>query len=220
LDKRFLDGWPSIPFLIKDENSISFYRPDELMPNEISPRTNIYAWPHEDLDMVAASVRPPALVEGQTGSLVQGDFDPEPYPLFVRYTVDVEPDLPIMAHFDNHIQLRHGIISSLDEDTLRVDLLWSTTSPEIRQLTSFVHVQGPTGLAGQSDSIPSQGTWPTTWWQPGLVIHDRHIVELDEKIGIMQPQIRVGLYNANTEENLPVANMEGEYIGDSWLLRP
>ena len=89
-----------------------------------------------------------------------------------------------------------------------------------RPLTSFVHVLGPAGLLGQSDTVPSEGYWPSQWWRPGLVIRDQHIVELDEKLENMQPQIRVGLYNADTQDNLPVAGKDGEPLGSSWLLRP
>jgi len=220
VDQRFRDSWPSIPFLIEANQSATYYQPDDLATREFGPPAVIYAWPYERLDLVTASIESPALVQGQQGSLAQGDLDPDPYPLFVRYAIDGALDLPTVAFFDNNIALRDAKVSYLDSDAVQVDLYWSTTLQEERQLISFVHVLGPAGLIGQSDTIPSQGNWPSQWWRSGLIIHDQHVIHLDEKLENKQPQIRVGLYNAYSQDNLPVADVNGEPLGSSWLLRP
>jgi len=220
VDQRFRDSWPSIQFLVEANQSVTYYEPDELATKEIEPPAVLYAWPYERLDLITARIESPALVQGQQGSLAQGDLEPEPYPLFVRHVIDEYRELPIMAYFDKNIALRGAKVSDLDNNTIQVDLYWSSTIKEDRQLISFVHVLGPTGLIGQSDTIPSEGNWPSQWWRPGLVIRDRHVIHLDEKLENKQPQIWVGLYNAYSQDNLPVADINGEPLGSSWLLRP
>jgi len=221
VDDRFRVNWPSIPFLIGDSRKLTYYSLSDLNTSVIGPDNAIYAWPYEHLDLVAASIAAPALIQGVTGSLAQGDLEPEPYPLYTKYIVDKAPELETLAVFDNKIRLGDAAVKQLDEQLFQVDLYWATDSMEDRQLISFVHLVGKDGTTlAQDDSIPGQGNWPSLWWRPGLVVKDRHIVKLNEKLENLQPQFRVGLYNAYTQENLPVADVDGQYVGESWLLRP
>ena len=86
--------------MISANRSLTYYQPDDLATREISPPAVLYTWPYERLDLVTASIESPALVQGQQGSLAQGDLDPEPYALFVRYAIDEYRELPIVAYFD------------------------------------------------------------------------------------------------------------------------
>jgi len=221
VDDRFRVNWPSIPYLIGDNRKLTYYSPGDLNSSVIGPGSVIYAWPYEHLDLVAESVSSPALIQGVTGSLAQGDLEPEPYPLYTRYIVDEAPEPVTLAVFDNKIRLVDIELEQLNEQLFQVDLYWATDSREERQLISFVHLVGKDGTTlAQDDSIPGQGNWPSLWWRAGLIVKDRHLVKLNEKLENLQPQFRVGLYNAYTQENLPVADVDGQYVGESWLLRP
>lgn len=224
LDRRFWDGWPSVRFLLDAERPISFYRPEELHDLEFKPPAVVYAWPHEGIQEVIKSIPPPAQVFGQSGSLAQGDLETVPYPLFVRYVVNQSSELPVLAKFNNSIQLRGAEIKDSGAGQLLVDLYWSTDSALGDSLVTFVHVSekeiNPAGLVGQSDSIPSQGNWPTQWWRPGLIIHDQHIVNLDGSYDGNQHEVRVGLYKVDSRELLPLVDDTGTSIGDTWLLQP
>lgn len=223
LDRRFWDGWPSVRFLLDAERPISFYRPEELDDLEFKPPAVVYAWPHEGIQEVIESIPPPAQVFGQSGSLAQGDRETVPYPLFVRYVVNQSSELPVLAKFNNSIQLRGAEVKDSGAGQLLVDLYWSTDSALEDSLVTFVHVSeksAPPGLVGQSDSVPSQGNWPTQWWRPGLIIHDQHIVNLDGGYDGNQHEVRVGLYKVDSRELLPLVDDTGASIGDTWLLQP
>jgi 4-amino-4-deoxy-L-arabinose transferase-like glycosyltransferase len=222
LDRRFWESWPSVRFLLQNEKLVSFYRPEELEPDLIEQPAIIYAWPFEQLDQVASAIAPPARVSGGTGSLAQGDLEPAPYPLYVKYNVEGMENTPILANFDNNIQLRGAEVTHLSPKKIQVDLYWSQDALTQESAIVFVHVvnpgEGNGELIGQSDSIPSEGNWPSQWWQPGLIIHDRHIIELEEEFDQSRQQIRVGLYEASTLEPLHLLNGEDLPIGDFWLL--
>ena len=226
IDQRYWEGWPSVRFLLQPEAPVFFYRSGEAPVMQINPPAAVYAWPYEGLEAVTAGISTPALVSGQTGSLAQGDLEPEPYPLYVHYTVNQPPALPILANFDNAIQLRQAEVTNHGDRELLVELFWSFTdqndSDSIidRPLIAFVHVVGPDGVVGQSDSVPSQGNWPSPWWRPGLIVHDQHVLELENDYNANQHQILIGLYIANTGERLMALDLEGVPIGDSWLLKP
>ena len=222
VDRRFWDSWPSVRFLLQNDKLVSFYRPDELGPDLIRQPAILYAWPFERLDQVVGAIAPPALVSGETGGLAQGDLEPAPYPLYVKYIVEGSNNAPILANFDNNIQLRGAEVTHLSPIKLQIDLYWSPDAGSKEPVVAFIHVvksgEDDGGLIGQSDSIPSQGNWPSQWWRPGLIIRDRHIIELEEELDQSQQQIRIGLYQADTSEPLPLLDGEGLPIGDSWLL--
>ena len=85
-----------------------------------------------------------------------------------------------MANFDNSIQLRGAEISPLADGRLQVDLYWSLISEKVnRQVVAFVHVIGPDGLIGQSDTVPGDGHWPAQWWRNGFIVADSRVLALD-----------------------------------------
>jgi hypothetical protein len=219
-DQAFWDGWPSVRFLLNPDRPVNFYdRQSSNRPAIVYP-AGLYAWPYEKLDQITGGITPPARVEGRPGSLAQGDLEPEPYPLFSYYSVNEWLDWPAVARFDNTIVLHQAIVTIRDQVQLQVDLTWSTDQYLDRSLIAFVHVVGPTGLIGQSDSVPSQGHWPVSWWRPGLMIRDVHQIDLAEAFQAGQHQVLVGLYDAGTRLRLQASDRSGVTIGDSWLLEP
>lgn len=219
-DQIFRDGWPSVRFLLKSDQRVKFYDSQGSDLPAVDWPTALYAWPHENLEQVTEAIRPPALVKGQAGSLAQGDLEAEPYPLFSYYSVNESLDWPAIVQFDNTIQLHQASVTALEDQRLDVDLTWSTGQQMAQPLIVFVHVVGPNGLIGQSDTVPSQGHWPTSWWRPGLMIEDTHQIDLTEAYQAPLHQILVGLYDANTRLRLQVFDKSGQPVGDTWLLEP
>jgi 4-amino-4-deoxy-L-arabinose transferase-like glycosyltransferase len=224
VDRRFWQGWPAVRFLVDHDRLVNLYEPGDLSAAEVMPPAAIYAWPYERLDQSAQALAGPALVSGATGSLVQGDLEPEAYPLYVRYGASEATkasDESSLAIFDNAIQLSGAEISPLDGGRLQVDLRWSLIAEEVdRSLVAFVHVMGPDGLIGQSDSVPGDGNWPAQWWRKGLTILDPHMLTLEAPYEEEKHQILIGLYEAATQEHLSVLNKDGAPVGDAWLWQP
>jgi hypothetical protein len=123
-----------------------------------------------------------------------------------------------LANFDNEIQLRKAEVTIIDDGLLQIDLYWSAGADNKQPLVVFVHVDGLDGIIGQSDSLPSQGNWPVQWWQPGYIIRDRHMIELSEEFDENQHKIKIGLYDANSSDRIPVLGTGGEPVSDSWPL--
>jgi hypothetical protein len=87
-------------------------------------------------------------------------------------------------------------------------------------LVAFIHVIENGELIGQSDAQPGQGTWPTYLWRPGLIINDRHFIELSEEFDEKQHQIHVGMYDTNTQDRIMVLDTGGNPVSDNWLIKP
>jgi len=224
MDKRFWDSWPSVRYLMKPEQPVTFYQPGQLSADEFGQLSIIYAWPYQDLDRVSSAIAVPSTVAGVPGSMAQGDLEPAPYPLYVRYDVGAAEKRPILANFDNNIQLRGAELTELSSMKIQIDLFWSADTGSEEPVVAFVHVvdlQDEAGkLIGQSDSIPSQGYWPREEWRPGLIIRDQHVIELETVFDKNEQQIRVGLYAADTLDNYSLVGEDGVSNVGTWLLRP
>ena len=99
-------------------------------------------------------------------------------------------------------------------ETVSVTLTWHATGVPDTDYTVFVHLVGEAGtLIGQHDGFPAAGAYPTSWWLPGDVIQDHHVLALAE-----MPQtswhVRVGLYRRETGQRLPVYTADGERLPD------
>ena len=221
VDRRFWRDWPSLRFLVDPEQPLAFYDTGDLAADQVEQPAAIYAWPYDQLDQSARAIAGPALVSAQTGSLVQGDLEPEAYPLYVRYEATKAPDESILANFDNAIQLRGAEITPLDNGRLQVEIHWSLESEAVdRSLIAFVHLMEQGNLIGQSDGVPGDGNWPAQWWRRGLTIVDTHELTPAVPYEEEKHQILIGLYEASTQELLPVLYEDGASAGDAWLWQP
>jgi hypothetical protein len=220
MDRRFWEGWPSIPFLVTEPPD-TLFRPEDGISQRPLPPAAIYVWPFGPLDFVPRTLTPPALIAVETGGLARGDLEDTAYPLYLRYTSQAPPEVwPRRVSFDRQLQLRQATMALLEADRLQVDLFWEAETIVRQDLIAFVHVIGPAGLIAQDDAPPAQGYWPPVWWQPGLVIHDRHVVTLPAAYDDSRHQVRVGLYTTDTGTRLPVLDANGEPVNDVWILQP
>ena len=66
--------------------------------------------------------------------------------------------------------------------------------------------------------MPEGGFYPTSAWEPGEIVLDKHSVELAADARQGDYQFVVGLYRLDTGERLPVLGPDGEPMGDSVTL--
>ncbi len=225
VDRRFQDGWPSLRFLLDDSASVSWYAAQDGIASPVAPPATIYAWPYDSLDFIARTLDAPVLISITEGPLARGDLEPQPYPLYVRYEgVTIEPPAEKVV-FDERLALHDASSENLPMQRLQVDLYWSTREPEPAHPvpTVFVHVVSQQMAAGappigQSDGPLAQGYWPVAAWQPGQVIHERRIIDMQEPLDLAHHEILVGLYDAVTGVRLSAYSPQGELLGDSWRL--
>ncbi len=87
-----------------------------------------------------------------------------------------------------------------------VDLVWRAEGPIEQEAKVFVHLYDAAGnLVAQHDSVPVHGTRPTTTWEAGEALVDRHGLALpDGAVGALQ--LVVGLYEPATGERLQTAD--------------
>jgi hypothetical protein len=109
---------------------------------------------------------------------------------------------------------------SLDQaSNLTITLLWQSDQPLSDNYTVFVHLLDETGwMVAQHDGVPLFGTRPTTTWQPGERLLDRHEIMLPGSggLGSGHGRIIVGLYHSETIERLPPAPMADALTVGRW----
>jgi hypothetical protein len=220
-DERYWKKWPSLRFLVHSEKSLVRFRPEEGMGALPEEPVAIYVWPYEPLEFLVEALPPQALIFIQPGAWHRGDLEDSPYPLYVQFSVrKVATDWPVMADFENEMQLRQIETVLLTEDMLQVDLYWSADTGVQRPVVTFVHVMSEEGLAGQSDLPAGQGYWQPNWWRPGLILRDRHVVHLSDPANVSRRQLLIGIYEAGSGQRLPVYTATGTHLGDTWLWQP
>jgi 4-amino-4-deoxy-L-arabinose transferase-like glycosyltransferase len=218
IDERFWNTLPSIPFLVGTQ-PVTLFAPEVGLPRSPGPRSAIYAWPYGPLDFVPQALTPPALIFAQDGGLAREDLDETASPLYIKYTSETLPDLPETAvNFGDQLLLWQVEVGRLADTDLLVDLYWGTASEVQQELAVFVHVTDAAGvLVGQADAAAAAGRWPRQWWQPGLLVRDRHEISLPEPYDATRHRLQIGVYDAYTRVRLPVLNREGEPVGDAWF---
>ena len=101
------------------------------------------------------------------------------------------------------------------ESTLAVRLQWQALADIPRDYTAFVHVLDSEGqAAAQADVMPRGGLFPTSYWPRGAVVDDRIEVPIDD----LPPgtyRVRLGVYDSQTVERLPVTTPSGEALPDN-----
>ena len=100
-------------------------------------------------------------------------------------------------------------------DTINVTLYWPALQEMDKDYKVFVHVTDDTEsrLIAQSDRWPVYNFSPTTRWEPGEIVWDRHEIQipLDEEPGIYR--LAAGAYLLDTMRNLDVLDENGDPQG-------
>jgi len=118
------------------------------------------------------------------------------------------PQTKLNTTFGNEITLL-GFDWEPDHDAQNTDgnsneitaltLYWQANAIPRSDYTVFVHLLDSTGqLVGQADGPPAAGAYPTSLWEPGEIIVDRHQLP-----GRRQYEsVHIGLYRTDTGERL------------------
>lgn len=209
LDRRFPDTFASVRFLLARRTDVILFDEGQPLPPADPPFTLI-TWPHGDLAPTLAAIPPQARVMVVPGPLTRGDQEPEPYRLYVRWTVEPferEPTPPL-ARFTNGIDLL-DVITAQDGSMLSVRLVWSSAGMIAGPVQMFVHVIGPdsaTPLA-QADEPPGTAYYPPLSWTPGSVIIQPVSLPLGG-LEVKGLQLRIGLYDPTTGDRWPILDAE------------
>jgi hypothetical protein len=108
---------------------------------------------------------------------------------------------------------------AVDSAQLRLDLIWMARTQMVDSYKVFVHVIDDSGkLWSQNDSRPMQYASNTNRWQPGQVTLDRHELPLAANMPAGRYQVRVGLYEEENGQRLPVVDEDGVGKDDQVLL--
>lgn len=81
-------------------------------------------------------------------------------------------------------------------DALLVELVWRATQPPRQDYTVFLQLLGPGGVVAQVDSPPQAGFAPTSGWQAGERVADRHLLYLPATLPPGDYALIAGMYDA------------------------
>lgn len=83
----------------------------------------------------------------------------------------------------------------------------------------FVHlIDGEGNIVAQSDHQPADGLAPTSIWAPGMTVHDTHILTLPADLPPGRYRLLVGMYDAQTNQRLPITDTQLPGFNDAILL--
>ena len=134
--------------------------------------------------------------------------------------IPLEPPVTLEMHWADGIALAGY---SLDKRTLNLTLYWQATDTPSQDYTVFVHLLDESGtLCGQGDGPPVGGDYPTSFWEPGEVIIDKHHVHVDVDADAPPGSYRlaVGLYRLADGTRLAVWDAAGTPQPDDRVILP
>jgi len=130
-------------------------------------------------------------------------------------------EFPLNAYMGDEIALAgYGLSGETFEpgQVVRLTLFWSTESVPTDDYVVFVHlVEGAGELIAQHDAQPVGGFKPTSTWNIGDVVADKHGLLIPEGTQSGEYQLVAGLYLPATGERLPV-QLEGDEMGSDNVL--
>jgi hypothetical protein len=103
--------------------------------------------------------------------------------------------------------------------SVRLTVHWRALAAMDTSYTVFAHLVGPDGkIWGQKDSVPVDGTRPTTGWLTGEVIADRYEIPLRADAPPGDYVLEVGLYDAATGARLQAVDASGQRLLDDRII--
>ncbi len=105
-------------------------------------------------------------------------------------------------------------------EPLTVTLYWRVIAPLAGDYVVFVHLlDGVGNLIGQGDGPPLNNDYPTSYWSPGEMLADSHVITLSNDLP-NDAHLQVGLYRLNDGERLPAYDDVGSRLpNDAIILR-
>jgi mannosyltransferase len=127
-----------------------------------------------------------------------------------------QPSVALDANFGEDVRLCGYALANdaCAPGILPVTLFWEARAPTAEPYKVTVQLLDDAGPpVAQHDGEPVGGLAPTTFWQPGQAVIDRHGVLLPTDLAPGDYTLVVAMYHAFTGERLPVTG-GGESIGD------
>ncbi len=129
---------------------------------------------------------------------------------------------PLGANFGN-LAVLEGVTLRPERITpgqpLQIEAVWRAADAMAESFTVFVHLSDKSGkIWAQQDSIPGNGTLPTTAWIPGEYITESYTVPVGADAPRQGLQLEIGLYQAATGRRLDVLDSEGRPLDNRILL--
>jgi 4-amino-4-deoxy-L-arabinose transferase-like glycosyltransferase len=137
--------------------------------------------------------------------------------LYLPAATSLRDAKPISAKFDNRIQLLAFDLDQTKPIALR--LYWRTNMKLERDYTVFVHLYSSDGrLVAQKDSMPVNGTFPTTQWEANDTIVDLYWIAIPGDLPNGTYTLMIGMYDSQTQVRLPVLDSEGNAFPENRVL--
>ncbi|MBC7237049.1 MAG: glycosyltransferase family 39 protein [Chloroflexi bacterium] len=100
-------------------------------------------------------------------------------------------------------------------ETLNLTLYWQAVAPVPESFTVFTHIEDPGVLWSQDDGVPGCGSLPTHEWRLARPYADQYHLTIGPDTPPGPHGLVVGMYRLTTGERLPVADAQGNPLGDS-----
>jgi hypothetical protein len=104
-------------------------------------------------------------------------------------------------------------------ERVEVTLYWQARLEMETSYKVFVHLYDAEGkILAQQDRVPGLGARPTTTWQPGEVLADRHSLPVSSDSVPGSYQLAVGLYDPQTGSRLAAYGPDGQRLSEDRVL--
>jgi hypothetical protein len=113
------------------------------------------------------------------------------------------------TEFGNEIALVgwHIEPETLNAATLNLTLVWQAKRAMTQRYTAFVHLEKSNGeKIAQDDHPPRHGAYPTNRWAANEMVREVYTLSVPGNLSAGEYLIKIGWYDSDTGERLPVAN--------------
>ena len=152
--------------------------------------------------------------DGDTWARLIGVVDGEPVEEYRTYSAP-SPQHPLDVDFEGEIRLLgYDLDCDPQPATCNLNLYWQAQERLSTSYAAFAQMLGPAGrVRAQVDAVPQSGGYPTTWWLPGEVVADAHVLELpaDAPEGVAYRLI-AGWYDPETGVRLRVPDQAVDFV--------
>lgn len=138
-------------------------------------------------------------------AITQVRLEPVQWPLYAGLQ-------PLTITFSDAIRLDgYDSRTAPAKDALEVTLYWRSLTPLAGSYVAFLHLVNTEGvLVAQSDTLPAQGFFPTSAWQPGDTVLSQHHLSLPPDLPAGNYTLLAGLYRPEDGSRLSVLDTNSE----------
>ncbi|MBN1813301.1 MAG: hypothetical protein JXA14_15805 [Anaerolineae bacterium] len=198
------EGWPTSKWPVGAAAAYAY-------PVQIGPfvRPDEYALVLELVDSASGQTHGEAVI---IGSIEVAALPREFVPPAAMHALSVD--------FGDDLTLLGYDVEQSDE-MLRLTLHWLARRRMDVFYKFFVHLYDVDSgaLVAQTDAVPRDWTYPTTWWKADEVVSDETILSLSD-VPSGRYHVAVGVYDAESGERLTVIDAAGEGLAEGRLMLP